>query len=350
MSLTQVGSSIVTENTSTSLNLPVPAGLQTNDLVVACVRLYGTASTDTITPPAGFVEIADAHVLQTSVDSAGDDNQTRFYWKRYAGETGTYTFSWTNGNYYSAGCNVVRGAPTIGDPIDHTGLVKTATINPTLNLAGQPGGTQTWQTSNGLTQPGEMVLGFLLNDMGGSSSGAGSMNRRQDTPGGPVVLDLTYANAGPTVSQVLSITVSADQVWVAIPILSTQTTTTRALPSRPHLAFPFSRSADGTSINVVEQGSEEEVMACVQMIARCPLGYREDRPEFGWDWPDLRLMPINPQPLLNAIQTFEPRAVKLIATEDDAQALADAALGVQDIDVDVYIQSGDSTGVSQEND
>ena len=121
------------------------------------------------------------------------------------------------------------------------------------------------------------------------------------------------------------------------------------IPRSPHISYPFRRDPTTGKVVFVEQDSEEHVMSCVNMIARCPTGYREDRPEFGWDWPDMKLMPIDPSPLLNSIAAFEPRAHGTV-TEDDATQLAQAALGIQQIDVDVQVPSTDSTGVSQEND
>lgn len=118
-------------------------------------------------------------------------------------------------------------------------------------------------------------------------------------------------------------------------------------PDTPHLAFPFSRSPSGV-INVVEQDSVEHIMACEQVIARCPLGYRDERPEFGWPWPDLRLMPLDPTPLINALNQFEPRAAAI--SVPDANALANAALGVDVINVNIPIASRDGTGSAQEDD
>lgn len=119
-------------------------------------------------------------------------------------------------------------------------------------------------------------------------------------------------------------------------------------PLRPHFAFPFSRSADGKTINTVEEGSVENIMANVQMIARCPVGYRLERPEFGWAFPDLTMMPIDSQPLLDAINRFEPRARAIDI--GDPNALANAAMGIDVMNVNVQTKTGDSTGVTQADD
>lgn len=113
-------------------------------------------------------------------------------------------------------------------------------------------------------------------------------------------------------------------------------------PNRPHFAFPFTRTSTG--VQVVEQGSEEHIMAQEQVVAYTPLGYREERPEFGWPWPDLQLMPVDPTPLLNALNTFVPDAN---ATLERAAMIS---AGVFEIDVDAQIKSGDATGVTQEDD
>ena len=119
-------------------------------------------------------------------------------------------------------------------------------------------------------------------------------------------------------------------------------------PLRPHFSFPFGRSADGTTINTVEEGSVEQIMTNVQMIARCPVGYRLDRPEFGWAWPDLAVMPIDTDLFLNAINRFEPRARAIDI--GDPNALANEAMGIDVINVNVQTQTGDSTGVTQADD
>ena len=119
-------------------------------------------------------------------------------------------------------------------------------------------------------------------------------------------------------------------------------------PLRPHFSFPFGRSADGKTIDTVEEGSVENIMANVQMIARCPVGYRLERPEFGWAFPDLTMMPIDSQPLLDAINRFEPRARAIDI--GDPNALANAAMGIDVMNVNVQTKTGDSTGVTQADD
>lgn len=77
-------------------------------------------------------------------------------------------------------------------------------------------------------------------------------------------------------------------------------------PARPHISFPFTRGASG-SVDVVEQDTVEHVMSCELVIVHHPLGYREDRPEFGWAWPELANVPLDLSSLEQALRQFEPR-------------------------------------------
>ena len=56
-------------------------------------------------------------------------------------------------------------------------------------------------------------------------------------------------------------------------------------PDYPHFDYPFVRGADGRP-KMVEQGTEEHVVACENLIVRCTQGFRDDRPEFGIVWPE----------------------------------------------------------------
>jgi phage baseplate assembly protein W len=78
------------------------------------------------------------------------------------------------------------------------------------------------------------------------------------------------------------------------------------MADRPHFAFPFQRGADG-SVGVVEQGTPEHVMSCENVIVRCPVGFRIERPEFGIPWPEYRSK-IDPDELTAAMRQFEPRS------------------------------------------
>jgi phage baseplate assembly protein W len=94
-------------------------------------------------------------------------------------------------------------------------------------------------------------------------------------------------------------------------------------PDFPHLAFPFQRTPDGSAIAVNEQGAVEEIMACEMVIVSYPVGFREDRPEFGWAWPDLAQAPISASSIEQALKEFEPRGpVEITAVYDYAASTA----------------------------
>lgn len=109
---------------------------------------------------------------------------------------------------------------------------------------------------------------------------------------------------------------------------------------RPHFAFPFARGANG-KVNVVEQDSPEHIMACENVIARCPLRARVERPDFGWRWPYMRALPLDTTDLIAALKRFEPRSEP---TAESAQELAQVALGVADVNVNVGVPNADPTG------
>lgn len=99
----------------------------------------------------------------------------------------------------------------------------------------------------------------------------------------------------------------------------------------PHFAFPFSRGTTG-KVNVVEQDEVEHVMACAHVIVRCPTNFRQDRPEFGWPFPEFGTIPLDLGPLEDALARFEPRG------EANAAEYADAAsAAVRHVPVDVEV-------------
>jgi phage baseplate assembly protein W len=98
----------------------------------------------------------------------------------------------------------------------------------------------------------------------------------------------------------------------------------------PHFAFPFQRGPNG-KVNVVEQDSPEHVMSCENVIVRCPVGFRDDRPEFGIPWPQFRNAPLDLGALEAALQRFEPRSR---ATGHEWADVASAAIRNIEIDVE----------------
>jgi phage baseplate assembly protein W len=99
----------------------------------------------------------------------------------------------------------------------------------------------------------------------------------------------------------------------------------------PHFAHPFVRGDDG-HVRVVEQDTEDHIMACENVIIRYPLGYRIERPEFGWAWPEFHNAPFELSALEDALGRFEPRGRANARQYADA---ADAAVRRIQIDVEV---------------
>jgi phage baseplate assembly protein W len=87
-----------------------------------------------------------------------------------------------------------------------------------------------------------------------------------------------------------------------------------------HFAAPFVIKRAGT--NVVEQNSPEDVAACVLRICQCPVGYREDLPQFGIPSLEFASVPLQLAGVEEAVKRWEPRA--LLETTEEAEALQQA--------------------------
>jgi hypothetical protein len=85
----------------------------------------------------------------------------------------------------------------------------------------------------------------------------------------------------------------------------------------PQFALPF-RILGGTA-QVNEQGSADDIAACVEAILRYPMGYRPEAPEFGrprglaFNKGDLELAQLAAQ-----LARLEPRAAYLLEEEPEA--------------------------------
>ena len=77
-------------------------------------------------------------------------------------------------------------------------------------------------------------------------------------------------------------------------------------PDTPHFRFPFNRTIHN-EVDAVEQDDPDHIISCVEVIVRCPLGFREDAPGFGVPWPDYR-QEIDEGTLEAAVAAQEPRA------------------------------------------
>lgn len=90
----------------------------------------------------------------------------------------------------------------------------------------------------------------------------------------------------------------------------------------PHWNYPVTFTAAG-GVGVVQQDTIEEVFANVQIIANCPVGSCPELPTIGVPSLAFGQAPLDPSPIANAIQTQEPRATEIAAS----QGLGDADYG-----------------------
>jgi phage baseplate assembly protein W len=109
----------------------------------------------------------------------------------------------------------------------------------------------------------------------------------------------------------------------------------------PHIKFPFQRGING-KVQVVEQDTPAHIISCELVIVHCPLGARDDRPDFGWAWPELSNMPLNLASLEQALEQFEPRG------DANATQYAGVAAGVVNVQVNIEIDTMDSGTQSTE--
>jgi phage baseplate assembly protein W len=75
----------------------------------------------------------------------------------------------------------------------------------------------------------------------------------------------------------------------------------------PHFDYPFRFNANGHAA-VVEQDSEEDIIACILAIIKTPLGFREDLPDFGIADPLFSEKTINIADIKSALNIWEDRA------------------------------------------
>ena len=78
------------------------------------------------------------------------------------------------------------------------------------------------------------------------------------------------------------------------------------IDSLPRLALPLRISGD--RYVAVEQDTLDEVTTCVACITLFPLGFRDDRPDFGIVELELSDRPLDTLDVEQAIEAYEPRA------------------------------------------
>ena len=101
-------------------------------------------------------------------------------------------------------------------------------------------------------------------------------------------------------------------------------------PILPHFVTPFSLGSTGKP-KVAEQDSTDDVRSCVLNILSCPLGGHLGDSAFGTPSILFQTIPIDPTPLMNAVQEYEPRAQNLLA--DDIGNIAAEALGIVSLEI-----------------
>lgn len=98
------------------------------------------------------------------------------------------------------------------------------------------------------------------------------------------------------------------------------------MANRPHWGYPFARGS------YVEQDTPDHVSSCENVIVRCPVGFREERPDFGIPWPEFATAPIDPVEITAALRRLEPRGN---ATGEEYADAVDASIRHLSITVEV---------------
>lgn len=84
----------------------------------------------------------------------------------------------------------------------------------------------------------------------------------------------------------------------------------------PHFSLPF--RIVGAAAAVSEQDSVEEIVDCVQAIARCPQGHRVELPDFGVPDQTFRQGGADTTLVQAALARWEPRASAIATAEVEA--------------------------------
>jgi phage baseplate assembly protein W len=108
------------------------------------------------------------------------------------------------------------------------------------------------------------------------------------------------------------------------------------MADRPHFQFPFELCVEGGRVcaEQVEQDTPEHVMSCENVIVRCPVGFRVERPDYGVPWPEYATQ-IDPTAVLGALYALESRSS--VSAEVVRDWVADA---MATISVYVEVESG----------
>lgn len=95
----------------------------------------------------------------------------------------------------------------------------------------------------------------------------------------------------------------------------------------PHLAIPFRLNAEGTA-RTVAQDSVDDITQCVEVLCATPTGSRLELPSYGI--PDHTFGQGAPpvQPIVAAVNRWEPRAQVAVTSGPGPQAAVNVAVSV----------------------
>jgi hypothetical protein len=93
----------------------------------------------------------------------------------------------------------------------------------------------------------------------------------------------------------------------------------------PHMKHPVTRG------QYVEQATVEHVESRATGLLVCPIGFRLDRPSFGIPWPHMQSLPLDPQPIINALKEAGIDGV------DPVQILTN--IGTGDGQIELYVET-----------
>ena len=73
----------------------------------------------------------------------------------------------------------------------------------------------------------------------------------------------------------------------------------------------------------MEQNTDEHELSRCRLVIACPVGWRSERPEFGWRFPTFRGAPLDTTSLAYALHQF---AGVVVESVDEYADVADAAV------------------------
>ena len=88
-------------------------------------------------------------------------------------------------------------------------------------------------------------------------------------------------------------------------------------PDTPHIAFPFKLSASGKNLLYREQDTEDEVIDCVEVLVRTPVGSRLELPGYGVREQEFSMGGAVKEEIVSACAIWEPRAAVTLEREPE---------------------------------